>query len=143
MEITKLNGALVAHNAFKVSNVIERVADLIPVQSLKNLKSLYLNGNCLKNVEKHSFKGLQSLELLDLSDNQIDMIEAYSFENHYLSILYLKNNLITRQEQFSLKGANPKLFIDLIGNNISIFSQESFLKDAEKLGIYISFRQEK
>jgi Leucine-rich repeat (LRR) protein len=57
---------------------------------LKNLEQLYLSGNNLKGVLPPCFGNLSSLQILDLSDNQLEGNIAFSHLSHLTQLEYLK-----------------------------------------------------
>ena len=64
------------------------------------LSVLILKMNCISVVEKYSFKGLVSLNILDLSSNRLSTICLYYFEySHNLTHLHLQDNTITNIEE--------------------------------------------
>jgi Leucine-rich repeat (LRR) protein len=87
-----------------------------------SLKSLYLNGNLLKNLNFLTNPFLISLTTLDLSFNQIQFITSNDFKLlTNLAYLYLSNNGLL---SFGANAfINPKLaYLDLEANNFTKFT---------------------
>ena len=68
------------------------------------LKHLFIHKNKVKRIGSNTFKGIERLQSLDLSNNEIVEIEENAFSRN-LKLLYLNNN--------KLKKIHPKCFDNL------------------------------
>ena len=92
--------------------------------SLILLQRLELSGNQIKVIDSKAFNNLVSLRALKLSTNQINTIEFDTFSNMlFLQVLYLNNNQIDAIE--------PKTF-----NNLS-FLRELYLHNNQITSIHL------
>lgn len=93
--------------------------------------------NNLTHITEYFLKGLLCLENLNLSNNQIEEIEPYSFTFKSLKILDLSSNCIRDNNKFSLKGINPSIVsasIDLTNNKFES-NKQMVRRLAHELGI--------
>lgn len=84
------------------NNVISNLSQKT-LHGLSKVKTLYIHGNKIVGIEKIHFDGLRSsIQVLNISDNQIDEIKQDTFKDMYnLKILDLSNNDIHVIENFS------------------------------------------
>ena len=76
--VTTFNDLLLCEMLDLSNNNISQIHD-DAFLSLRNLKKLYLGKNLLGTLTAHQFNGLQSLEVLDLSDNPLVSIAPCAF----------------------------------------------------------------
>lgn len=68
------------------------IEDMVaPFSSLKQLRRFFLGANKIKSVNQNAFFGLESVELLDLSDNNLTTIQINAFKD----MISLRELLIT------------------------------------------------
>lgn len=98
------------------------------------LKYIFLKNNILESIDVNAFIGLRELRKLDLSNNKLNYLPNYVFNDTNLDQLILRQN--------NLSGLDPLVFyrlanltvLDLSMNQISEIKPEIF-KDLEKLEV--------
>ncbi|CAM1292736.1 Uncharacterised protein r2_g185 [Pycnogonum litorale] len=95
--------------------------------SNKKLKMLSLNRNKLESVNKASFSNLKSLVILNLSHNQIRTVESGTFDDlPELIEINLSNNQLTAILSTSFSNIPKLTTLKLNDNNISALADNSF-----------------
>ncbi|XP_052790935.1 leucine-rich repeat-containing G-protein coupled receptor 4-like [Mya arenaria] len=86
-------------------------------KSLHNLKHIWLEHNCIRNISDSAFRGLESsLTFLDLSDNQLTTVPSALRVLNHLETLNLQQNPISSFDPYAFKGVSKsvlELSIDL------------------------------
>ena len=115
----KLNGLktlVISGNDFKKPTI-----DTDIFRGLTSLKVLYLNDNNLESINQRVFKSLESLELLYLSNNRLKIIEQNTFDGlgSNLVYLYLSGNQITEINQNVFQELKKLKILDLSYNPLT------------------------
>jgi Leucine-rich repeat (LRR) protein len=95
---------------------------------LRNLESLDFSYNKLKELGKDTFNGLVCLDKLNLSNNQIEVIDDEAFIGTCLGILNLSCNRIRNISENSFKGLSRVYELNVSNNEL----EEDKLKLATK-----------
>ena len=100
-----------------------------------SLKHLFLTHNNIKTLSNPSiFKELINLTELDLSYNEIEMIDSFLFQfNIKLLKLNLKSNKITQIESNQFNGLTNLKELNLFNNSISLINSNGFNNSFSKL----------
>ncbi|XP_066267150.1 reticulon-4 receptor-like [Branchiostoma lanceolatum] len=112
-------------------NAITEAADL-QFLSLKSLKVLNISKNQLYMVESLAYEGLPGLESLDLSDNaimQFDLNRSPALQLPFLTELRLNENKITSIPDNAFTGLPKMQKLDLSRNGIFALSDVAFSTD--------------
>ena len=97
------------------------------IDQLRSKKELRLWGKNIKRIDPSAFKGLNNLEILYLTDNQIEEIGANLFlDLSKLKILSFYNNKLQRLEAYSFKGLDNLEEIRLYDNEIRAIEENAF-----------------
>ncbi|KAK3101752.1 hypothetical protein FSP39_006116 [Pinctada imbricata] len=98
------------------------------LSSLSSLKTLILRGTNLTSIAKNSFKGLNSLIKLDLSNNKISVLNAYTFSSvrNTLVHLDLSGNQIKSLTNSAFLGMFSLETLDVSRNVIDSLSESAF-----------------
>lgn len=115
----------------------------VPAEKISTLKTLNLRNKSLSIIREKYFKGLNALEVLDLSSdltisdnkktNNIIVISQNAFKDlANLKILYLSNNLLADVPKNTFHDLLKLETLDLSGNQIKLISTDSF-KDLNEL----------
>jgi Leucine-rich repeat (LRR) protein len=101
---------------------------------MKKLTNLWLRTNQIEIIEKNSFVGLESLEILKLNGNKLKTIQTFNSLMNVIE-LRLSNNRITHIEENSLKELSQLEKLDLSNNQITFIHENTFenLKDLMEL----------
>ena len=98
------------------------------VTQTKQVKTLLLNNNQIKSIRLDWFTFFIGLEYLDLSQNQIELIDEYSFSTlKTLKILKLNNNLLVSINQNHLNGLDSLKELYLSNNLFQLFNDYAFV----------------
>ncbi|KAH8298501.1 hypothetical protein KR044_008708 [Drosophila immigrans] len=85
----------------------------------KNLKALYVNGSQVAAIQNRTFASLATLQLLQLSDNRLQTLHGYEFEQlSALRELYLHNNQLATIENATLAPLASLELLRLDGNRL-------------------------
>ena len=79
----------------------------VPSGMSQTIINIFLRGNRIRKVNKHAFKDLPNLEVIDMSDNLLDDIHQFSFDN----LPGLKR--VNLSQNPPLKSIKPLTFTDL------------------------------
>jgi len=111
------------------SNPIEAIGSTCPKsdQILKKIRQINLDKCLLRSAKPSQFRGLSSLEVLSLKQNEINQIEDNTFKMlPVLSELYLDNNLLKKVHEQTLRGAINLRVLRLTSNKIRSIAKEAF-----------------
>ncbi|EDV98276.1 toll-like receptor 7 [Drosophila grimshawi] len=85
----------------------------------KNLKALYVNGSQVAAIQNRTFASLATLQVLQLSDNRLQTLHGYEFEQlSALRELYLHNNQLANIENATLAPLTSLEVLRLDGNRL-------------------------
>ncbi|KAJ3656062.1 hypothetical protein Zmor_015165 [Zophobas morio] len=104
------------------SNVIDRDAFK---KIGKTLRLLKLYGNDLNHVRRGTFSGFRQLGGLNLTHNNIQFIEAFSFEDSVIISLDLSNNVLETIPQNAFYGGHIRQII-IKNNKLSFINDKAF-----------------
>lgn len=108
------------------------------IGNFKKLKTLNLNNNKIKTIEKDTLKGLTGLQKLDLNHNQLKTIKKDTFgELRSLQELNLSWNNLTKIESGAFKGLSSLSYLVLNYNWITTIESGAFdgLENVQKLDL--------
>ncbi|CAI5785511.1 leucine-rich repeats and immunoglobulin-like domains protein 3 [Podarcis lilfordi] len=107
------------------SNEFEAIPNLGPVSA--NITLLTLTSNKITDILPEDLKPFQSLETLDLSNNNISVLKAESFPSLMLKYIHINNNRIIAMEPGTFDNLSSTLqVLKLNRNRISAIPQKMF-----------------
>ena len=108
-------------------------------KSLSNLRLIDLTGNLIKEVVSFNFKGLVLIKLLDLSHLSIVSIKNFAFIGlHNTGLLNLSSNLITSLQPHVFASLKEIKMIDLTNNSINYINTLTFVHIEQTITITFS-----
>lgn len=113
------------HN--KLGDQLNPIFSTSELRQLKNLKILDLSFNQLKLIDSRVFEGLFSLEILNLENNNLRNVPSESLINLLsLKTLLLQENDLSQLSPSSFPKLSSLQILNLTGNQISIIQDGSF-----------------
>lgn len=108
-----------------------RIKDLNgAVNSLQNLKHLYLRGNQIQNIDEESLKIIKHLETFDVSWNELEVIKPVMFSrhwnhfgNHSVCKIILSENHISNVPNATSKEISSRFIRNLDKRNVDILTE--------------------
>lgn len=109
------------------NNVIDILRDYEIQEVTPNIEQLDLSKNDIFQIERHSFRGLNRLKILNLAENKINILSPLVFRGlELLEVLNMsKNELQTLESQMFISNSHMKS-IDLSTNKISRIQPDVF-----------------
>lgn len=111
------------------SNPLEQIGSRCETneQILKKIRKISLDKCSLRTVKANQFRGLTSLEILSINQNEINFIEDNAFKQlPSLKELYLNDNLLKKINETTLRGATNLLVLHVTNNKIRTIAQDAF-----------------
>ena len=104
-------------------------------ENIYETRSIILREKRLNSIDISTFKSLKSLEILDLSFNNLSILVDNSFMNSsLLTELYLRNNRFKNFNKQSFFGLGNLKTLDLSNNElIKLFKSDTFLNGLTEL----------
>ncbi|XP_052061117.1 leucine-rich repeat-containing protein 15-like [Mytilus californianus] len=144
------SGLISLRKLFLQNNVISNLSQKA-LHGLSKVRALYIHGNRILGIEKIHFDGLRSsiqilnisdnqiaeikqdtfkdmynLKTLDLTNNEIHVIENFSFELLSLDNLLLQGNSLTHLWKTYFTGAKKIMCLDISYNKLTDISNDAF-----------------
>lgn len=109
------------------------------IHDLSNLKLITLEGDRIREIQRHTFYDLPKLKILQLSNNDIEEIDDWCKNCPLLSEISLNNNQIRKLNKNAFHAINTDLRINLTLNNNLEYIEDGALDHIKEIGIlYLS-----